>query len=202
MKTKICTKCGIEKLLNEFYNNKKGRLNKSAHCKICDKLLSTKYYIQNKNKVKQKNKDYKESHLEYYSEYNKNYQQNPEYKLKRNKKEKYRYYNDTNYKILKILRNRIWDVLNRSPKNKKTLELIGCSLEELKIHLKKQFIEGMNWNNHGKGIGKWNIDHILPCDSFDLTDPKQQEICFNYKNLQPLWSLDNIKKSNKLYSRK
>lgn len=45
--------------------------------------------------------------------------------------------------------------------------------------------------------GKWNIDHIKPCTKFDLSDPKQQEICFNYKNLQPLWAVDNIRKGEK-----
>ena len=50
----------------------------------------------------------------------------------------------------------------------------------------------MNWNNCG--LGGWEIDHILPCNSFDLSDPKQQELCFNYTNLQPLWAIDNIKK--------
>jgi len=46
----------------------------------------------------------------------------------------------------------------------------------------------MTWNNHGtgyngKGMKEWHIDHIIPCDKFDLSDPKQQEECFNYKNL-------------------
>ena len=45
--------------------------------------------------------------------------------------------------------------------------------------------------------GEWHIDHIKPCAAFDLTDPKQQKECFNYKNLQPLWAQDNIKKSDK-----
>ena len=53
----------------------------------------------------------------------------------------------------------------------------------------------MNQKNQGR-YG-WHIDHIKPCASFDLSDPKQQLKCFNYKNLQPLWAEENIKKSNK-----
>jgi DNA/RNA endonuclease G (NUC1) len=54
----------------------------------------------------------------------------------------------------------------------------------------------MNWENYGKN--GWHIDHIIPCASFDLTDPKQQKNCFHYTNLQPLWAADNIRKSDKI----
>lgn len=56
----------------------------------------------------------------------------------------------------------------------------------------------MNWDNHGRGKGKWNIDHIYPCASFDLNKESEQKKCFNYTNLQPLWSEENLKKSDKL----
>lgn len=200
MKTKICSnpKCLKEKPLSEFYSDKKGKFDKSAYCKICASLVSKKYYITHKKQIKQKSKEHRESNLEYYKDYNKEYGQKPENKKRRNKLQKIRYDTDINFKITITLRNRIWDVLNRKPKNKRTLELLGCSIKELKKHLESQFTRYMNWDNHGKGKGKWNIDHILPCNSFDLSKTKQQEICFNYKNLQPLWSLDNIRKSDKI----
>jgi hypothetical protein len=54
----------------------------------------------------------------------------------------------------------------------------------------------MSWDNYGrKG---WHIDHIIPCDLFDLTDYKQQKQCFHYTNTQPLWWDDNLKKHTKL----
>ena len=80
--------------------------------------------------------------------------------------------------------------------NDSTKELIGCSLEELKIHLENQFTKGMNWKNYGRN--GWHIDHILPCASFDLTDLEQRKKCFHYTNLQPLWEIDNIRKSDKV----
>ena len=46
--------------------------------------------------------------------------------------------------------------------------------------------------------GMWHVDHIIPCASFDFSDPKQQELCFHYTNLQPLWAEDNLKKGAKL----
>lgn len=53
----------------------------------------------------------------------------------------------------------------------------------------------MSWENYG--FYGWHIDHIKPCSKFDLTDPKQQEQCFHYSNLQPLWAIENFKKSDK-----
>ena len=73
-------------------------------------------------------------------------------------------------------------------------ELFGCNWETVKNHIEGQFTEGMTWENHGK-FG-WHIDHIVPCSSFDLTDPVQQRKCFHYTNLQPLWWQDNLEKGN------
>ena len=50
----------------------------------------------------------------------------------------------------------------------------------------------MTWENHGE---VWEIDHINPCASFDLTDIKQQKQCFHYTNLQPLFKTTEIAKS-------
>ncbi len=198
MKTKTCTGCGKVKKLFEFHKDKKGKFRKQAHCKLCNSLKNKKYYVEHKNKIKKQSKNYRESHLKYYKIYNKEYGQKSENKIRRNNHQKIRYDTDINFKITITLRNRVWDVLNRKPKNKRTLELLGCTLEELKIHLQSQFTSGMTWDNHGKGKNKWNIDHIIPCNSFDLSDFKQQELCFHYTNLQPLWSLDNIRKSDKI----
>ena len=74
------------------------------------------------------------------------------------------------------------------------MELIGCSKEELIKHLESQFIEGMTWENWS--LNGWHIDHIRPISSFDLSDPAQAKECFHYSNLQPLWAIDNLKKSD------
>jgi len=60
-------------------------------------------------------------------------------------------------------------------------------------HIEALFQPGMTWNN----MHLWHIDHIRPVSSFNLSDPVQVSECFNIKNLQPLWAVDNIKKSNK-----
>jgi len=94
-------------------------------------------------------------------------------------------------RITENLRRRTRAVLEGINKSDSTLALIGCTSVELKKHLESQFIDGMNWDNYGD----WHIDHIRPCASFDLTSPEEQKICFNYKNLQPLWAKDNLRKA-------
>jgi hypothetical protein len=66
------------------------------------------------------------------------------------------------------------------------------------MHLESQFKEGMSWSNYGKQkdnrLDSWEIDHIIPISTFDLTDEDQQRKCWHYTNLQPLWAIDNLQK--------
>ena len=107
---------------------------------------------------------------------------------------------DTNYNISNALRRSIIGALKRQKirKHRKTEELLGTDRQTARKHIESLFQPGMNWKNHGVGHGKWHIDHIIPCASFDLKCPVQQLACCHYKNLQPLWAIDNIKKGAKL----
>lgn len=97
---------------------------------------------------------------------------------------------DPQYRIGNRLRSRLWHALHGAKKAAKTVELVGCSIEEARRHLESLFLPGMDWSNV-------HIDHIRPCASFDLRDPEEQRQCFNFKNLQPLSSLDNLSKGDK-----
>lgn len=77
-------------------------------------------------------------------------------------------------------------------KNKRTLDIVGCTIEELAIHLEKQFQPDMSWDNHGD----WHIDHKIPLASAN-TEEEIYALC-HYTNLQPLWAEDNLKKSDKI----
>ena len=98
--------------------------------------------------------------------------------------------------VVNRLRARLYAALNLNGVRKaaSTIALCGCTPHELMLHLQSKFQEGMHWNNYGK----WHIDHIRPCASFDLTDPEQQKQCFHYTNLQPLWAAENIRKGAKV----
>lgn len=91
------------------------------------------------------------------------------------------------------LRRRVAAAFRVQRASKATAGLIGCTMQQLRQHLEAQFTEGMTWDNYGK----WHVDHIRPCASFDLLDPEQQRQCFHYSNLQPLWAIDNHRKGSK-----
>ena len=158
------------------------------------------YYLKTKEIVKARSKKYYEDHSEEAKLFQKHYYKKNSKKIniRQNIYDKNRRGRDINYKLIGNLRHRIREALKTKmvKKNKKTIELLGCSLIFLKTYLESQFKEGMSWDTHGyKG---WHIDHIKPCSSFDLSDIEQQKKCFNYTNLQPLWWMDNIKKSDKI----
>lgn len=71
----------------------------------------------------------------------------------------------------------------------KLASLIGCSKNDLVAHIAAQFEPGMSWDNYGRG--GWEMDHIRPCATFDLTDPGERAACFHFANLRPRWASDN-----------
>lgn len=99
---------------------------------------------------------------------------------------------DPAFRVLCNLRTRLGAAVRGASKSAKTIELLGCEIAHLMIHLESQFTEGMTWENYGQ----WHIDHVKPCASFDFTEPAQQRACFHWTNLQPLWGIDNILKSD------
>lgn len=105
------------------------------------------------------------------------------------------------FRIANNLRSRLGKVLARSgfAKKFKFDEYIGCTSEELKAHIEKQFTEGMNWDNYGVHLPDsptWQIDHIVPLASAK-TEDDIYKLC-HYTNLQPLWAKDNAKKGHKM----
>ena len=100
--------------------------------------------------------------------------------------------NNPQKRILNNLRRRLQSTLKGFNKSDSTLSLIGCTSEYLRNYISSQFKDGMGWSNYGE----WHIDHKKPCSLFDLTIAENQYECFNYKNLQPLWAEDNLRKGN------
>jgi len=206
----------------EYYlNNKEKQKQYYLNNKEKQKQYKKEYYLNNKEKIKQKTKEYCLNNKEkikqwrlnnrekiiqqkkkHYLKNKKHYNQKCKQWRLNNKKhireyyhkyEKERFKIDPNYKLVKLIRNRIKSVLKGIYKSKSTIKLLGCSIEECWQHLESKFQPGMTRENHGL----WHVDHIKPCSSFNLTDPEQQKICFHYTNLQPLWAEDNLKKGAK-----
>jgi len=102
---------------------------------------------------------------------------------------------DSAFRLLHRLRTRVWAALRRNVKSACTLELLGTTPDQLRMHLETQFRPGMTWENYGP---VWHVDHRKPCASFDFTDPAQQRECFHFSNLQPLFATENLSKGNRV----
>jgi len=161
-----------------------------------DKILNwgKKHYINNREHYIEKNKQYGKDNPEVRRKATAKYlKSNPEYyrQYRRN-----RYNTNPQFKLRIILGNRLNEVLKKNKTNKTSniILLLVCTLDEVKQHIENQFTELMFWDNH---CIYWEVDHIIPCDKFDLTNIEQQKQCFHYSNLQPLIKIENRQKSNK-----
>ena len=122
--------------------------------------------------------------------------ENEQYKIRYNEYRKNKREQDIEYCIKERLRARIRKMVNSKNafKHYSSFDLLGCSFEEFKTHIIKQFYGDMSWDKKN-----FELDHIIPCSWFDLKNPKHQKICFNYKNIQPLTHDDNSKKKDKIW---
>src|SRR3972149_2932491 len=200
--------------------------NKKYYLENKEKILkcNKNYYLENKDKIEKYRLEHKEKNKEYQKVYIlENKDKIAEYRSKnrdkileiqknwriKNKEEirKYdrkwrgeRYISDIGFKLRSVLRSSVRDIIKRNQKSGSAIRDLGCSIDELKFYIEGQFQQGMTWDNWGViGTGKkWNIDHKIPLAFFDLTDRKQFLVACHYTNLQPLWALENIRKSNKI----
>ena len=113
---------------------------------------------------------------------------------RRREREKERYANDPLYRFTKNTRRRIALGLKGQSKSERTEWYLSCSFEEALGFLEKGFRPPMTRANMGE---VWEVDHIRPVCSFDLSDPEQVKACFHYTNLQPLFIEEKRKKSGK-----
>ena len=201
-KYKNCTSCG--KLLEKNYKNfryiskKNNILRFRPLCRPCERKLYSKFVKTPRGrKIKaERDKRYKASPKGIAADkryYDKN---RKELNRKNIQRRAIKRKTDPHTRIRDNLSLRMRLALKEQNLTKRntTANLVGCSIPFLKKYLENKFQKGMNWKNQGR-YG-WHIDHIKPCSKFDLSDPDQQKKCFNYKNLQPLWAAENIKKSN------
>lgn len=163
------------------------------------RVEKARWYQENKERLKEK------ARLNHAQNKDRASQRNREWRLKnRDRSRKYhrdyemeRRRSDPSFAISITMKSRVRMALKKSHSKKasKTATLIGCSIEQLRVHIERGFKRGMTWKNYGT---HWHIDHILPCASFELSDPRQQLQCFHWSNLQPLWSVENLKKSDNI----
>lgn len=194
---KICNKCGVFRVFSDYYADKRNGDGLRGICKECHNALIVNNYYADHEASKEKTREFMRRWRADNTERDRenrrrNYLENIERckEWTKNYKRKLREEKNPQHILSESLRRRLHTVVQRGYKRNSTMDLVGCSWEELKHHIETQFKDGMSWDNHG--IHGWHLDHIKPCASFDLTIVEQQKECFNYKNLQPLWAKDNL----------
>ena len=174
---KNCNKCNEVKSYEFFNKQKSYKDGYQTTCKSCVNKNTREYYLKNKEKLKIWVKNNKEK----INKIQKKYQ-------------KKRRLNDDLFKLTGNIRSLINISIKKQgyTKRTKTYQILGCTFEDFKQHLEKQFKYDMNWNN----IGQWHIDHIYPVS---LAKDEEEIIKLNhYTNFQPMWAKENISKGNKI----
>jgi hypothetical protein len=116
----------------------------------------------------------------------------PSKQARRNAWFKKRAERDPVWRLNRNTRNAVYQSLKGLKRGQRWTELVGYTLEDLRQHIEKQFVDGMAWHN----IGEWHVDHIRPMASFNITGPDCPgfKAAWALENLQPLWARDNIRK--------
>ena len=207
--SKLCSTCNIVRCISFFNKDKQKKDGYRSSCKICFKIYYEKnkhvilkqkkeYFKANHNKIKecqynyyQHNKDVITKKQRDYHEKNKIIRNKYNLKYRRNRLD-----TDSFFKFKETLRTLIRNSFKRGKigyiKNISTELILGCTIDEFIDYIKSKLKEDMTIDNHGK----WHIDHIVP-----LASAKTEEDVIrlnHYTNFQPLWAIDNLKKSSKI----
>lgn len=225
---KTCTKCEETKPISGFSTDPRWGDGYCTACKSCKALSARSWAKNNPEKVKARHKRENMSPEEYDSRVSARaqyYKENPAYAEKARERAR-AYYLKYREKVLsrmsspegrdysrKKMRDKREDdsfrlhsnlsrAIRASIKDKLRRRweiLVGYSLDDLTLHLERQFLPGMSWENYGRGAGKWHIDHIIPrtLHSYERADDADFKACWALSNLRPLWSEENISKHAK-----
>lgn len=96
-------------------------------------------------------------------------------------------------KFKRYVRTRIYNCL-KNLKEKSSIEYLGCSTKEY-INWIIMYDERYTMDNYGS---VWHIDHVIPISRFNLEQPDEQLIAFNWRNTMPLSAKENLAKSNRI----
>lgn len=216
---RTCKKCGETKSIDKFHRHPTcvgGRLHSCAQCSISASVIRAKSSQTDKKRKSEWAKKKRLTDPAFVvraSERNKVYFSRTDVKEKMRQRaakfradnpEKYREQkracgrrvaSDPKYKTSNRVRSLITYSLRRAGRSKsrmRTEQILGYTVQDLMIHLERQFLPGMSWDN----MGLWHIDHIIPISSFEYESTE----CIGFKrawsitNLRPLWAKDNLRK--------
>ena len=195
--SKVCTKCSVEKIFSSFHKKPAGKYGLHSICKDCRSKQSVVWASENREQVKQYQREYKRRQLKTdegrkrHAEINSKYYKSNKDKV--NAYYRYKRKNDDLFALKCSVRGALARAITRLGFSKcsKTQEILGCTWEEFKTHIEKQFLPGMSWAKRDQ----IHIDHIV---ALATAKTEADVIALNhFTNLRTLWGVDNIKKGAK-----
>lgn len=209
---KTCCTCKKLMSLDNFCKNKNTKDGHNIKCRSCNKEYKKKYQQDNKEIIKKKHHNYHLKNLDSIKEKKRKYYlENREYTIeksckyqkenaKRVSKSHSKYYKnkrdtDKIFNLISKIRHRTCQIFRQKNflKNKSFKDYIGCTVEQLVLHIESQFKDNMTWDKVINGL--IHIDHIKP---IHLANTEEEIYQLNhYTNLQPLWAKENLSKGGK-----
>lgn len=206
MQTIRCSKCSTElpATTTHFYMKKSGKFGLYSICIQCCKEYYKQQYEKKKSLILENRREYRSSEkgqtylqhymgTENYKMCRQKYKQSEKGKISTQETRKRR---RSKYKLSLNMSSGMSRALKGNKSGKHWETLVPYTLNDLKQHLESLFQIGMTWDNYGK----WHVDHKIPQTYFNFVRSEDEgfQDCWALYNLQPLWAIDNIKKSNKL----
>jgi len=189
---KVCTKCGVAKprCVEQFSSDARKSDGLRSDCRKCQSEVRKKWYRDNRDHALAVAETYRKNNPDFRKWVPKPYAiEDRQAVIDRDRATE-------KSNPARVAMERMRERLRRLAGNSghRTIGFLGCTSSELRVHLERQFLPGMSWDNRSE----WHIDHIVPLASFDLSDPVQRNRASHYTNLQPLWAADNIRKGASL----
>ena len=187
---KICSKCKKEKEANKFNKYSRSKDGLSAWCKECHSSYEKVWRKKNPDKVRTKEQKYRQKHPEKRKEESKKYRQ--KYKEEIRQRGKIRLKKSVN-KLSNRIRVRIYESLKMSKNNYSWEKILGFTKKDLLNYFEKKYgISVLDKDIH--------IDHIIPISLYNFSSYNDEEFkkCWNMRNLRPISSNENQRKSNKI----
>lgn len=178
---KICAGCGLSKPLSEFSAERRVNDGCKSRCKPClaaeARGKRNEYFREFHRKNKERRNAWMRDNFDRLT-------------WQRDRRK------DPRHRIDGAMGMRLHSAIHHKKGGRKWSAIVGYSRDELIEHLSKKFQPGMSLENYGE----WHIDHIRPIASFNYVDDKDPEFlkCWTLENLQPLWAIDNLKKSDRI----
>ena len=169
----------------EYYRNNKEKIKE--------------YQQNNKEKISAYQKKYQQSHREKINAHVKEYRLGHKEKINARMKEYHRNKraNDPKYRLNINISAAIRQSLKGNKGGRHWETLVRYTLTQFEKHMERL---GAKIEDHGRGPGKWEIDHIIPQSVFNFTRPGDEDFkrCWALSNLRPLWGYENQAKQAKL----